>query len=208
MVAYPLIVMATVELQLKERDPVKLWAKLKDSAADVRGFDLVESKGKKVRVPRVTNADVRMLIGRWTNEAVIAGATTGAKDAFKKLVSKWNPAAGEMVAQAAAGDPGAPFDDPVRFWDATLRLAIGLASLKVVPSTWTIVWQSVKEAAIEAPGVIGEGLKDAADFAGRVVKEGGKIVGKGVAGIGEGLGITGLALLALGAVYVATRKKG
>ncbi len=212
--------MPTRELQFTERDPVRLWIVLKDAYAELRGFDVLESKGKSVRVPRVTNTDVRALILQWNTELAKAGvvATSNAKDVWKKLVAKWEPAAREMAELAASedranvGNPLAQFSQRVRFWDATQRLAIGLSGLKVIPSTWSLVVDSVAEAAIEAPATVAAATKAAAKFVARAAtataKAAGKAAGAAAAGVAEGLGALPIVLAIAAGLYFMGRRKG
>lgn len=197
-------------MHFDEPDTVRLQAALKNEFAEVRGFDLVTSKGKRVRIPRTTNADVRLLLGRWTGELVRAGITGASKPAWAKLVEKWEPAAAEMLAAAKAGEPSAAFGDSVRFWTTTARLAIGLSSLKAIPSKWDLGVEAIAEAAAEAPEVVLDVAKKVAgavvDVAGTVARGAGKVVGEIGGGFFEGFGLAGVALIA-GAAYVYTRRK-
>lgn len=197
-------------IALEERDAIRLYAALKDAMADVRGFDLVTSIGKRVRIPRTTNADVRLLLGRWTGELIRAGVMTGQKDAWTKIVTKWESASSEMLVQAKAGEPDAEFADNVRFWTTTAKLAIELASVKTLPSNWSFAVEALAEAVVEAPAVVldvtEKVARTVAGAAGKVARGAGRIVGAAGAGFFESFGFAGIALL-VGAAYVYTRKR-
>ena len=187
----------------------RLFVALKEAMVEARGFDLIPGKKQSVRIPRTTNGDVRTLLGRWTGELIRAGVTTGQKKLWDKIVAKWEPAASEMMAEAK-GDSSEPFDDNVRFWTSTAKLAIELGSIKALPSQWDFAVEALSEALVEAPAVILDVTKKVAGAVGDVAKAvatgAGKVVGAAGKGFFEGFGLAGIALLA-GGVYLYTRKR-
>lgn len=200
------------ELQLSEKDAVRLYAALKEAMVELRGFDLIPGKKLGVRIPRTTNADVRLLLARWSAELIAAGVplASNQKEAWRKIVEKWTPATGEMVDELEGDDPGALFADNVRFWTATGKLALSLESLKAIPSTWSIALEATAEAAAEAPAVVLEVTKKVGtavvDVTSAIAKGAGRVVGSAGAGFLGALGIGGIALIA-GAAYLYTQRK-
>lgn len=197
--------MPSIPLIVNQRDAIRLYAALKDSFSELRGFDLVTSKGKRVRIPRTTNADVRMLLAQWVQMVMGATGHIGTP-AFNKMIAKWRPAHEELLAEAVIEEPEEIFSDNVRFWTTTARLAIVLQGIGVVPDTWTMVVESISEAIEEAPELISDITGSAAGavvkVAGAIAKGAGKVVG----GFFEGFGFVGIGLLAA-AAYVYTTKK-
>ena len=200
--------MPSIPLIVNQRDAIRLYAVLKDSFSDLRGFDLVSSLGKRVRIPRTTNADVRMLLGQWNRMVLDAGGI--GTTASKKMIEKWLPAQKDMVAEAAIEEPEEIFSDNLRFWNTTAKLAIALEGVGITPDAWTMAVEAISEAAAEAPELISDITKGAADavvkVAGAIARGAGKVVGGAAGGFFEGFGFVGIALLA-GAAYVYTKKR-
>lgn len=200
------------ELVLTEPDPVKLYAALKEAMVELRGFDLVPGKKISARIPRTTNADVRLLLTQWTAEVAKAGiaASSNQKTAWEKLVGKWTPAAAEMQTDATDDEPSEVFDDNVRFWTATGKLAISLNSIKAIPSTWELALEATAEAAREAPAVVLDVTKKVGgavvDVTSKIASGAGRVVGSAGKGFLAGLGVGGIALIA-GAAYLYTQRK-
>jgi hypothetical protein len=193
-------------VSLSEPTTTKLFIALKEAMVKVRGFDLIPGKKVSVRIPRTTNADVRLLLGRWTGELIRAGVTTGQKKLWDKIVAKWEPAAADMLAQAKGGDANEPFGDNVRFWTTTAKLSIELAAIKGLPSEWDFAVEALAEAIVEAPAVILDVTKKVAGKIGNVAEAVATGAGKVVGGFFEGFGLPGIALIA-GAAYLYTRKR-
>jgi hypothetical protein len=135
-------------------DYVRLWATLKSTYVDLRGFTV----GANTKaIPRTTVSDVLQLATSWTRELKRASGRPG----FDREKDRWRDVMAQiLLAEGADLEREYPQND--RFWDATGSLAIYLDSTRNVPSRWDLVVESVEETIDELPGTLEHGATTAA----------------------------------------------
>lgn len=144
-----------------------------------------------------TNEDAFNLVTYWA----VLGVAAGLGRSVDKGPAEDFFALRRQIVDAVSVAPDAPVDNPEQFWEILKQFAIDISSLSVVPTKWTLVKQSAREAVAELPGRI----RDVAVDTGEVLGETASAVGKGLLGP---VGITLLAAGALGFGYLALKKKG
>lgn len=169
-------------VSVQSKDPVDQWIELKASFAELRGWD--EGRNRRV-IPRTTVADVQQLAAHWAQ----AARKGKLHDSERR---KWL-AALDRVAELAGGKrPEDRFPDNEWFWQAaSRRLAIDLASKKVIPSRFELAVESLGEAVGEMPATLGK----AGDALAGAGNKAGNVLVAPIAGAAQALGIDTKTLL-------------
>lgn len=144
---------------IEASDHIVLWAKLKAYYLAHRS-SVAGANGKAI--PRTTNRDVIALVTRWQAELARAGDRDEDRDKSER--ERWAACVAEVDrhTRGVAFDAEYPANEPL-WQECTLRLAQYLESLKMRPSRWELLSESVGEAVAE----IGDTLAGAAASVGK-----------------------------------------
>ncbi len=161
--------MASEKLSVEAKgDHVAQWTELREQFEKKRGFD--EGRNRK-KIPRTTNADVKQLANFWHREllrAIVSNPFPRDKD--KASRARWLHSKAQIDYELKNAKPDEIYARNEWFWqEATTRLALYLQGLKAIPSSTTMIVDSVFEVIEEGADAAQQLVKDVAEVGDRAL---------------------------------------
>jgi len=171
---------------------------------DARGFDELTPDGtptgKKLKIPRSTNAEVVALADYWSKQFADVREVFGHKDTMQR----WKRALADIDQIARTGDPNAVYPKNNAFWRDLKSTAIHIAVADEAPTKWDMAKDAIKDSVKNLPDNIKVGAEKAvtavASAAGDLAQGVGKIANEAGKGLFSGFGtplLVGAGLLGL-----------
>ena len=186
---------------------------IRDAFIDLRGFRIGRDHQP---YPKTTNADVKAIIGNWSDAVRRFGRSSDDKSAR----DRWTAISKAYLQDIATKPPNEEFGENKRFWQSELfRVSIWLNSFGAIPSEGQMFKESVIESIDELPSTLGSVAGAVGDVLSDVASGAGSVLAAPIKSFARGLGITPvnatIALAAVGGVGYAvmrsrkiSRKKG
>lgn len=149
-------------LSISQPDHVRLWVELKRQYTALRG---ARTGRNRKPIPKTTRADVLQMATRWSRELTGAQRRAAQTANDRSERDRWQRCLTIIDADAAAANESLPLAVNQAFWDCSRRLAIYLESLKIRPSRWRLLVESVTESVAELPGRVTDAGRSVAEVA-------------------------------------------
>ena len=205
---------APVTSEVTESTVEKMWDAQHAEMKAARGFDLREpsagSPGRRMQVPRTTNADVIRLAGYWNQQLakllvkVMMGSVSNTMGLTGEQ-ERWRVAAGDVEQLAKSGRADDVYAKNHEFWRASLSLATTLGVLGEVPSPYDLMLASTKQAVADLPSKIADAAGSVAHAIGTIAHEAGAGL---ISGVGKPLLLGGSVLVGLFLLLRSGRSRG